>query len=137
MVRLMKKKLPPFSFTIKDPIFFGSFFIIFADSQRCSDILFKRYKLRDSGINDSFGGLTLEVSNGICSEIVVWFNEAGSNFRIDDLNDVGTITHESLHAVSKVLTNRGVKMVCESEETFAYYHTWLMTKILKRLERRK
>ncbi len=93
--------------------------------------------MRDSGINDRFGGLTLEVSNGICSEIVVWFNEAGSNFRIDDLNDVGTITHESLHAVSKVLTNRGVKMVCESEETFAYYHTWLMTEILKRLEKRK
>ena len=136
----MKKKqklLPSFSFTIKDPIFFGSFFIIFADSQQCSDILFKRYKLRDNSINDSFGGLTLEVSNGICSEIVVWFNEAGSNFRIDDLNDVGTITHESLHAVSKILTNRGVKMVCESEETFAYYHTWLMTEILKRLEKRK
>ena len=136
----MKKKqklLPSFSFTIKDPIFFGSFFIIFADSQQCSDILFKRYKLRDNSINDSFGGLTLEVSNGICSEIVVWFNEAGSNFRVDDLDDVGTITHESLHAVSKVLTNRGVKMVCESEETFAYYHTWLMTEILKRLEKRK
>lgn len=136
----MKKKqklLPPFSFTIKDPIFFGFFFIIFADSQQCNDILFKRYKLRDNGINDNFDGLTLEVSNGICSEITVWFNEANSNFRIDDLNNVGTITHESLHAVSKVLTNRGVKMVCESEETFAYYHTWLMTEILKRLEKRK
>jgi hypothetical protein len=136
----MKKKqklLPPFSFTIKDPIFLGSFFIIFADSQRCSDILFKRYKLRDSSINDSFCGLTIEVSNGICSEVIVWFNEAGSNFRVDDLNDVCTITHESLHAVSKVLTNRGVKMVCESEETYAYYHTWLMTEILKRLEKRK
>lgn len=133
----MKKKLQPFSFTIKDPVFLGSFFIIFADSQRCNDILFKRYKLRDSSINDSFVGLTLEVSNGICSEVVVWFNEAGSNFRIDDLSDVGTIAHESLHAVSKVLTNRGVKMICESEETFAYYHTWLMTEILKRLEKRK
>jgi hypothetical protein len=133
----MKKKLPPLSFTIKDPIFLGSFFIIFADSQRCSDIIFKRYKLRDSSINDSFCGLTIEVSNGICSEVIVWFNEAGSNFRVDDLNDVGTITHESLHAVSKVLTNRGVKMVCESEETYAYYHTWLTTEILKRLEKRK
>lgn len=136
----MKKKqksLPPFSFTVKDPIFFGSFFIIFADSQQCSDILFKRYKVRDSDINDSFSGLTVEVSNGICSEIVVWFNEANGNFRIDNPNDVGTITHESLHAVSKVLINRGVKMVCESEETIAYYHTWLTTKILKRLEKRK
>ena len=93
--------------------------------------------MRDSDINDSFSGLTVEVSNGICSEIVVWFNEAGSNFRIDDLNDVGTITHESLHAVSKVLNRRSVKMVCESEETIAYYHTWLTTKILKRLEKRK
>ena len=48
-------------------------------------------------------------------------------------NLILTTVHEALHQTNWLLTTRGIELVDESDEAYAYYHTWLVDKILSGL----
>lgn len=52
---------------------------------------------------------------------------------LDPEADGVTVAHEALHAVSRVLRDRGLTLGEKSEEAFAYYHSWVMRQALEGL----
>lgn len=139
MIKKKQKNNHPFHFSLTDPLFKGYFFVIFGNLDYFKSIVAKKYKGAYIGdVTDVYVGLNLRVSSGVCEENIIWFNDYKEGcFRFDDVKSIVTVAHEALHATIDNLQYRGLSLVDQSEETFTYYHSWLMTEILKRLEKRK
>ena len=134
-----QKSKQPFYFSLRDPLFKGSFFVIFGDLDYFKSVVSKKFKGASvDDITDSFVGMNVRVGDGICEENIIWFNDYKEwFFSSSKIESVVTIAHEALHAIIDNLQYRGLSLADQSEEAFTYYHSWLMTEILKRLEKRK
>lgn len=129
MKKQNKSKL--ITFTIKDPIFYGSFFIVIGDRVEAKQLLLDKYNLGTPQITNNVGGAVF--TDSWLKDIVVWVLGKDMN----DPNNQSVLAHEILHATSARLADIGAKNVAESEEVYAYYHTWLYRSILDRLKKKK
>lgn len=50
---------------------------------------------------------------------------------LKDLDDIGIIAHESLHATSYILSHRGIYFSEETEEVYSYLLAYIVNKIVK------
>ena len=91
----------------------------------------KRYDIRPEPRNDDAGACTLYVqtTDGY-DKILFWFP---SYPRRLDVEGIGMIAHEALHATFFVLLARGLVVTQQEHETFTYYHSWVLRQLLKRL----
>lgn len=65
------------------------------------------------------------LDNGYCStangELYIWMNEKTKT--------VGTLAHECLHAVNRILDSKGMTATISDDETQAYLLAWLVDKL--------
>lgn len=139
MQKKKQKSKQPFHFSLTDPMYKGSFFVIFGDLDYFKTILSKKYKgVNVSDVTDMYEGLYITVTDGVVDVGILWFNEfKGVPYDANKARHIANITHELSHAVHSALGYRGFKLTDDSQEAYAYYQGWLMEEILKRLEKRK
>ena len=71
-----QKSKQPFYFSLRDPLFKGSFFVIFGDLDYFKSVVAKKFKGASvDDVTDSFVGLNVRVGDGICEENIIWFND--------------------------------------------------------------
>lgn len=64
---------------------------------------------------------------------VFWFPPSPHSRNTDLPGIVSTISHEALHAVTSVLTNKGLPLSVEGDEAYAYYLGWVVEEVTSRL----
>ena len=72
----------------------------------------------DSGISGEFHGLTNK--NGSLG--LIWSSDKSSN-----------LVHELMHACSWTLRNREIYLTPDTDETYAYYYTYLYRTVMERI----
>lgn len=68
----------------------------------------------------------------------VSINEWCSNWIwVEDLDNIGVISHEVLHLVFEQARTKGIELCRESEEWFTYIHQYFLNRVLDRIEKYK
>lgn len=85
-------------------------------------------------ISERYGGACFQLTHG---NVGIWISENQNRFTVKNLFSLQTLIHESFHGVSDILRYVGISHSEETEEAYAYLHSWIVGEILKQLEKRK
>jgi hypothetical protein len=113
-----------------DEIYMQDYLVIFASTHKefCS-IVKKEEHFCPHKSDDTATGEFHGLDGKKCSLALIWSTDTTYN-----------LIHECIHACSWVLINRGIYLTAETEETYAYYYTYLIRiikEILIKQKRRK
>lgn len=121
----MKKKLPKGVFFFQDPIYCQEFLVVITPTHAKFRKFIKEYLNYDIEKDDSCTGQFSGLSNDKYKRDlgIIWASDRKAN-----------LIHEIFHAVSYVMRNRDIALDSESsEETWAYYISYLYREIKERL----
>jgi hypothetical protein len=111
-----------------DPIYMQEFMVIFAPTHT----KFREIIKKEIGFN------TEEVPNGVCGEFHgLESKRCGSLALIWASDKANSLWHEVFHACYYVLRNREIHLTPDSEESYAYYYSYIMRTIKNILDYQK
>lgn len=123
------------AFDLENETFNASIHVMFGNDVECRKHINERYDIQPSegsdlavlGLNFAGGVFVMESIKYGFFEYVMWIRKFAT----------GIISHESMHAVTKILSDRGVPHTEDTDEVYAYLTGWLNSEIVNKYRENK